>query len=276
MTTRIGLIAAVVAATFAVTGAAHAYYIEGSVFCDANGDMSIDAGDDPLPGVEVVVTPQGDVGVERSDVTSIDGRYLIEFLTETTYLTSLEAATLPGDSIILNGETYLFTISPSNIRDKHEFLIDSKICHAPICGDGILDEGEICDDGNNVDGDGCSAICTDEVIQGCTPGYWKQDHHFDSWSAPYTPDTLFSDVFEDAFPGKTLLDVAWGRGGGLNALGRHTVAALLNAASSDVASGASVDQIIDAFDAVYPGSKSEYNALKGDLVEMNESGCPLN
>ena len=29
----------------------------------------------------------------------------------------------------------------------------------PICGNGILEEGEECDDGNNEDGDGCSADC---------------------------------------------------------------------------------------------------------------------
>ena len=37
--------------------------------------------------------------------------------------------------------------------------------------------------------------------------------------------------FDDAFPGMTLLEVLSQGGGGLNALGRHTVAALLNAAS---------------------------------------------
>ena len=31
-------------------------------------------------------------------------------------------------------------------------------CRAP-CGDGVLDPGEVCDDGNHVDGDGCSADC---------------------------------------------------------------------------------------------------------------------
>lgn len=34
-----------------------------------------------------------------------------------------------------------------------------KNCTIPRCGDGILDGGEVCDDGNNVDGDGCSADC---------------------------------------------------------------------------------------------------------------------
>jgi cysteine-rich repeat protein len=32
----------------------------------------------------------------------------------------------------------------------------------PSCGDGVLDEGEVCDDGGNVSGDGCSSVCTIE------------------------------------------------------------------------------------------------------------------
>lgn len=35
-------------------------------------------------------------------------------------------------------------------------------CHAPQCGDGRLDAGEACDDGNNREGDCCSAFC--EVV----------------------------------------------------------------------------------------------------------------
>jgi cysteine-rich repeat protein len=33
-------------------------------------------------------------------------------------------------------------------------------CSAPACGDGILDGGEICDDGNTTSGDGCSENCS--------------------------------------------------------------------------------------------------------------------
>jgi uncharacterized repeat protein (TIGR01451 family) len=36
----------------------------------------------------------------------------------------------------------------------------------PECGNGILDAGEECDDGNQVDGDGCSASCTIETSSG--------------------------------------------------------------------------------------------------------------
>ncbi len=42
---------------------------------------------------------------------------------------------------------------------------------APYCGDGHLDPGEQCDDGNNVNGDGCSATCTTEGGGGGGGGY---------------------------------------------------------------------------------------------------------
>jgi hypothetical protein len=109
---------------------------------------------------------------------------------------------------------------------------------------------------------------------GCTPGYWKQDQHFDSWTAPYAPNTLFSAVFENAFPGMTLLQVLESGGGGLDALGRHTVAALLNAASSGVSYGMTPAQVIAAFNAVYPGGN--YEGQKNIFATANERGCPLN
>lgn len=112
--------------------------------------------------------------------------------------------------------------------------------------------------------------------EGCTPGYWKQSQHFDSWTAPYTPSTLFSSVFENAFPGKTLLQVLQLGGGGLNALGRHTVAALLNAASSGVDYDLSVSEVISLFNNLFPSTKTNYNELKDNFETFNEQGCPLN
>ena len=43
----------------------------------------------------------------------------------------------------------------------------TKAC-AAVCGDGHVDMGEGCDDGNAVAGDGCSATCTDEPGFTCT------------------------------------------------------------------------------------------------------------
>ncbi|TVQ90835.1 MAG: hypothetical protein EA400_05635 [Chromatiaceae bacterium] len=110
--------------------------------------------------------------------------------------------------------------------------------------------------------------------QGCTPGYWRQPHHFGSW-VNYQPSDLFASVFDDAFPGRTLLDVVRQGGGGLNALGRHTVAALLNAASPGVSYDLSVEAVIALFNQTYPGSRQEYEALKDLFEGFNEQGCPL-
>ena len=149
------------------------------------------------------------------------------------------------------------------------------------CGDGFLDPGEQCDDGNLVDGDGCSAQCAIEKVEvggeGCTPGYWKQPQHFDSYPAGYAPTMYFVDAFEvDAFPGMTLLDVLSQGGGKLRALGRHAVAALLNAASSDVSYDYSSLQVKLLFDDVYSGSKDDQLAAKKMLEFFNEQSCPLN
>lgn len=38
----------------------------------------------------------------------------------------------------------------------------------PFCGDDVVNAGEECDDGNNKDGDGCSAACKNELTSSCT------------------------------------------------------------------------------------------------------------
>ncbi len=53
--------------------------------------------------------------------------------------------------------------------------IPSVISEAPVCGNGVIETGEECDDGNTVSGDGCSATCQDEAAPpgpgpGPTPG----------------------------------------------------------------------------------------------------------
>ena len=38
--------------------------------------------------------------------------------------------------------------------------------HTPVCGNGIRESGEACDDGNTVSGDGCSSTCQLESVCG--------------------------------------------------------------------------------------------------------------
>lgn len=155
-----------------------------------------------------------------------------------------------------------------------------------VRGTGFSCQGE--NVGNALQTDGIKADVTFYVIQSkdnakflcekdkpklqyCSHGYWKVEQHFDSWSG-YSPNQQFSSVFENAFPGKTLLQVLWQGGGGLNRLGRETVGALLNAGSVNFPYTQA--QVISMFNATYPGSSYSYDKLTSKfLIPEN---CPLN
>ncbi len=100
--------------------------------------------------------------------------------------------------------------------------------------------------------------------QGCSPGYWK-NHNF---PAGYTKGQMFSSVFEDAFPGKSLQTVLSTGGGGLTALGRHTVSALLNAASLGTNYELTVAEVIAKFNAVYPDG--DYSGLAAEFAALQD------
>ena len=112
--------------------------------------------------------------------------------------------------------------------------------------------------------------------EGCTPGYWKQMHHYDSW-VNYSPTDSFASVFGRTVDGVTdLLSALKAKGGGLNALSRHATAALLNAANADVNSTAFPTEasVIAAFQAAF--DSGDYELTKDAFEEANEEGCPLN
>jgi len=52
------------------------------------------------------------------------------------------------------------TLSTKKVQVKGNVILDGKIYGAGTCGNGIVEKGEGCDDGNNTDGDGCSALCS--------------------------------------------------------------------------------------------------------------------
>jgi hypothetical protein len=101
--------------------------------------------------------------------------------------------------------------------------------------------------------------------EGCTPGYWKQEHHYDSWMI-HAPSDSFSGVFGVDLGYATLGLALRAKGGGDGKLARHGTAALLSAAQSGVD---------------YPFTVAEVIALvvEGNaeaLVRANEQACPLN
>jgi len=113
--------------------------------------------------------------------------------------------------------------------------------------------------------------------QGCTPGYWRQDQHFDSWvPTGYSPSDDFGLVFGvvPSFSPSTLLDAVWLGGGGENALARHAVAALLDAANPNVSYPLSVGEVIAGVQAAY--ATGGFETFKNQLDTFNNAGCPLN
>jgi len=104
-------------------------------------------------------------------------------------------------------------------------------------------------------------------LEGCTPGFWK--NHLDAWQG-YAPDDSFAVVFGVPYE-KTLLEALEAGGGGENALGRHAVAALLNA-----------QQLSYRWDTDEVGTKVRYayrngafEEIKDVFEEFNEQYCPL-
>ncbi len=122
------------------------------------------------------------------------------------------------------------------------------------------------------------------ACEGCTPGYWKQDQHLDSWAATGFKTT---DTFNSVFGvtqyvrrnGKpyTLLEVMRELNGNADPiatnLGFHAVAALLNAAHPGVNFGYTAGELITLFQKNYLTKPA---ALKDSLAMLNERGCPLN
>lgn len=119
---------------------------------------------------------------------------------------------------------------------------------------------------------------TDPILpaNGCTPGYWKQKHHFDSW-VNYESTDLFFDVFGRNVDDVTdLVSALKAKGGGVKALARHATASLLNVANGgvNVTAYTTEAEVIAAFQAAF--DSGDYELQKNAFEEVNEAGCPLN
>ena len=111
--------------------------------------------------------------------------------------------------------------------------------------------------------------------EGHTPGYWK--NHLDEWQG-YTPDDDFDTVFGvDVYnPDITLDDGIRAKGGGLSALTRHAVAALLSAAHANVDYPMTEAEVIAAVqDALGDQNNWTIKSLKNQLDEYNNLGADM-
>jgi hypothetical protein len=122
-------------------------------------------------------------------------------------------------------------------------------------------------------------------VSGCTPGYWRQAHHFDSWQG-YSPTTDLEAVFD--VPNSLGLDttdlsvaLTFGGGSGVDGasriLLRAGVAALLNASSDGVNYSLTTADVISRVNAALAtGDRTTIINLANDLDQRNNTGvCTL-
>ncbi|MHA2219567.1 MAG: hypothetical protein ACXACY_26980 [Candidatus Hodarchaeales archaeon] len=118
-------------------------------------------------------------------------------------------------------------------------------------------------------------VHTNDVLaqngEGCTPGFWKQSQHFESWQI--NPDADFDTLFgvDSLGPDMTLLEVLRRGGGGMYALNRHAVAAFLNIISPDVSYLYTPGEVIQMVQEAY--ATGDFEAMKMILEYQNEMGC---
>ncbi len=143
----------------------HAIDAVGNVHCDANQDGLMTVDDARVEGI-VVTVESTTASYSNSDTTDANGFFSVPLLSSPeTYVQTLDGTSLPADAIILvpaGGQYVLDVTDTTNDAGPNFWLYSSLSCVHDVCGNGVLEDGEECDDGNNMDGDGCSAHCTAE------------------------------------------------------------------------------------------------------------------
>ena len=124
----------------------------------------------------VVDIDGGDVVIDTGASIANSGSFGQNFIRGSEYVTIRSGSTISvdatgannidyrreGDPPVING-----TVTPAPI-----VTLDPLIPVSPcVCGNGAIEKGESCDDGNRVDGDGCSSACQAEGCLAATPGY---------------------------------------------------------------------------------------------------------
>jgi uncharacterized repeat protein (TIGR01451 family) len=149
---------------------------------------------------------------------------------------------------------------------------------------------------NVIDANDCAEICPEPCDggQGCTPGFWKNNgdkHGASAWCDLYSPSMRISDVFilneplvirgkgKSTITDPTLLQALGANGGGVNAMVRHGVAAMLNACSECVKYPINNPwQVIFMIEDTLNGAPGAYTVdeLHAIFGANNEAGCPVN
>jgi len=120
------------------------------------------------------------------------------------------------------------------------------------------------------------------VDEGCTPGFWKQSHHFEEWvPTDLSPDTTVRQVFQVGDTNDlTLLDALKAKGGpsveaAVKILLKAGVAGILNANHPNVSYPPDVDVIGMVQGAYASGDRDTILSTAESLDVLNNAGCNL-
>ncbi len=216
-----------------------------------------------------------------ADVVCVDGELVIEYTATAWNGPTPESRTNPHVNIVMRGAVVdTGAYAPPDFSFSGQIPLPSDLGPGDrvfLAVDAVANWGDG-DVGGVTGGDFVyvpDLDCTPRGGEGCTPGYWKQRHHFDSWVV-FEPGDDYEVVFgvTTSFRAETLLEALKQGGGKDKALGRHSVAALLNSLNPDVSYAFSTAQVIGLVQTAY--ATGNFNAAKNILEDQNEKGCPLN
>jgi hypothetical protein len=127
--------------------------------------------------------------------------------------------------------------------------------------------------------DSTTTVTTTPEGEGCTPGFWKQPQHFDSWPVALTTTLAGAGFVGTGNDNVTLLAALSFQGGptlqdAKNILMRAAAAAYLNSFAVDYPlTTAEVVSMVN--DALASGDRATILALAATLDANNNLGCPL-
>lgn len=252
------------------------------VWVDIDKDGVQGSNEPGVAGVKVYLLDGNGVQVGAPLTTNAAGEYLFTNLTPGSYSLRFDLATLPvGYTVTTQDAAAATDATDSDANASTGRTVTTVLDSGEV--DKTWDMGIKANVGIDIEKyvHGEYLVQTAGGGEGLTPGFWK--NHTGAGSAPLSgwpetglvPSASYEAIFGVDVPrsAPTLLDALGTGGGGVEALLRHSTAALLNAANPFVDYAYTQTQIITMVKAAF--LSGDYEATKNLFAKQNELGADL-